>query len=147
MNFAHLHLILNHLPLLTLPIVMIFLGYSLYKKSEQFKRFSLLMIMLTSVSVLPVFLTGEPAEEVIEKLPGVSKSVVHEHEEFAEIAFVLTLLVSISSLLVLLTYSKPVTAKYGIPLVLIVSVIAISALGYTANLGGKIRHTELLESQ
>jgi len=126
---------------------MIFLGYSLYKKSEQFKRFSLLMIMLTSVSVLPVFLTGEPAEEVIEKLPGVSKSVVHEHEEFAEIAFVLTLLVSISSLLVLLTYSKPVTAKYGIPLVLIVSVIAISALGYTANLGGKIRHTELLESQ
>lgn len=143
MNFAHLHLILNHLPLLTMPIVLIFLAFSMIEKTEQFKHFSILMTLLTSISVLPVFFTGEPAEEIVEKIPSVSKSVIHEHEEFAEIALVLTLLVCLASLIVLLTYKNAITLKFGIPVILLLGVIAIGSLAYTANLGGKIRHTEL----
>ena len=144
MNFAHLHLILNHVPVLTLIVSLIFLFFSFVKKSERLKKFSLLMTFLTSITILPVFYTGEPAEEVVEKMPMISKTVIHNHEESAEVSLVLTLLVSISSLLVLVTYKKPVSASYGIQIVLLFGVIAIGSLAYTANLGGKIRHTEFV---
>lgn len=40
MNFGHLHLMLNHIPILVLPVVLIFLLFSYLKDSQQFIRFS-----------------------------------------------------------------------------------------------------------
>jgi len=147
MSFGHLHLILNHIPILALPVVLIFLIYASVKNLDQVKRFSLLMTLVTSIIILPVFFTGEPAEDSVRELPSVSKSVIHEHEESAEVSLVLTLLVCASSLLVLLTYNKPLTIRYGTSLVLLLGFIAMGSLIYTGNLGGKIRHIEFTSEQ
>ena len=37
-----------------------------------------------------MFLTGEPAEEVVGHLPGISEQAIEEHEEAAEVAAIVT---------------------------------------------------------
>ncbi|MCF8059916.1 MAG: hypothetical protein K9K67_11505 [Bacteriovoracaceae bacterium] len=144
MNLAQIHLALNHLPLMTIPVALIFYIYSIIKKNEEFKKFSLLMVLVTAFTVIPVFLTGEPAEEVVEHLPGVSEKLIESHEETAEVAFVLTLVAGAFSLLNLLFTEKlAFFKKHGPNFVIGICILALGLLLYTANKGGKIRHTEL----
>jgi uncharacterized membrane protein len=143
-NFAHLHLILNHLPIMTIPLALIFYIFSIYKNNNEFKKFSLMIIVGAAATVIPVYLTGEPAEEVVENLAGVSKNLIENHEEMAEISLVLTLIGGGISLIVLFLGGKfEFLNKIGEKLVIGSCVIALGLLIYTANKGGKIRHPEL----
>jgi hypothetical protein len=36
--------------------------------------------VLTALLALPVYFTGEPAEKVVERLPGVTEPLIEEHE-------------------------------------------------------------------
>lgn len=143
MNFAHLHLILNHIPMFTIPMVLIFLVYALKKNDESLKKFSLMVLIATSATVLPVYLTGEPAEEVVEHLPGISKDLIEAHEEAAEVALILTLVAGAVAIATLITSKHKVLQSMGPKFVILVSLAALLALGYAANLGGKIRHPEV----
>lgn len=144
MNWAHIHLILNHIPVVGLPITLAFLVYSTVKKNDSAQKFSLLMLTLIAALVLPVFLTGEPAEEFVEDLPGIGKKIIHEHEEAGEIAMVLTLLAGASALSSLFMAGKNerlrgllVRGAIGL------ATVATLDLAYAANLGGQIRHAEI----
>lgn len=142
MNLAHIHLVINHIPLLTIPVALVFLVYALYRNDTSLKRFSLLVLVATAVSVLPVYLTGEPAEKVIEHLPGVTEQAIEAHEEAAEFSLVVTL---ISGALAgaALIFANNEKLKRLMPVsVLVAATVAVGSLGYTANLGGKIRHQE-----
>jgi len=146
MNFAHIHLALNHLPIMTIPVALIFYMYSIFKKNKELKKFSLMVIVITAATVIPVFLTGEPAEEVIENLPGVSEKLIKNHEEAAEVAFIMTLIAGGISLLTLLFSDKiEMLNKHGDKLVIGLCFLALGFLVYTANQGGKIRHSELAD--
>ena len=91
MNLAHVHLLLNHIPVIAVPIGLIFLVHSLWKSNVQQMRFAYLFLFLTSLSVIAVFLTGEPAEEIIEHLPGVTEALIEVHEEAGLFSLILTL--------------------------------------------------------
>lgn len=142
MNFAHIHLILNHIPLLMMPVVLVFLFFARQSGEKSTHRFGYLMLFAVAAMALPVYLTGEPAEEVVEHLPGVAESFIESHEDAAKISLILTLLAGLSGLVAW----WPVTflsEKIREVAVWTLSVVAILSLGYTANLGGKVRHSEL----
>ena len=83
MSWAHLHLALNHVPVVGLPIVLLLLAWAILRRSAELLKASFgLMILLAVVTVI-VQLTGEPAEELVEGLPGVVESMVETHEESA----------------------------------------------------------------
>jgi hypothetical protein len=151
MNPAHLHLMLNHLPLLTLPVIAVFLAHSLWLKNEVTGRFALILITLASLAVLAVDQTGERAEGQVEELAGINKSSIHEHEEAAEISVPLSLAVAGLAILTLLAgRGLVVPRRYERQLslsVLLAALVATVSLGYTANLGGQIRHTEIHSPQ
>lgn len=44
--------------------------------------------MVTAAAAVPTYLTGEPAEEAVEHLPGVVKDLIEIHEERALIALI-----------------------------------------------------------
>lgn len=146
MNLVHVHLMINHLPLLTIPMAMIFLVYALKNKNAGLQKFSLIILLLTALTVVPVFLSGEPAEEAVEHLPSVSESIVEEHEDAAKASLILTLVCGGAALLGLVSPLKPGFQKISTPLIFITCGIAIASLSYTANLGGKIRHPEIQNS-
>jgi hypothetical protein len=54
------------------------------RKSEEIKKMCLWVFVLGAVVALPVYLTGEPAEEVVEHLPGVAESFIESHEEMTQ---------------------------------------------------------------
>ncbi len=143
MNFAHVHLIINHIPLIGIPIVLAFLGHGLWTKNASVQRFSLIILLGVALVVLPIYLTGEPAEEVVEHLPGVAESFIESHEDAGKFSLVFTLAAGAAAFLAL-WFQKIESQRRLINLIVMgLAAIALLSLVYTANLGGKIRHTEL----
>ena len=143
MNFAHIHLILNHVPILAIPLCALFLGHSLWVKSAISQKFSLWVLLGAALLVLPVYFTGEPAEKVVEHLPGVEESFIESHEDMALVSLVLTIAAGVSAGVALAFGQREKIAKLLAASTLAMALAASVSLVYTANLGGKIRHTEL----
>jgi uncharacterized membrane protein len=143
MNPVHLHLMLNHLPVLGVVFAILLFLFALIARSEQVKRIALTVLVVAAVFAVPVFLTGEPSEEIAESLPGVAANVIEEHEDAAKIAFGLILAVGAMAAAGLWAYrAKAVSRPYACCL-LVSALVAGGALVWTANRGGKVRHTEL----
>jgi uncharacterized membrane protein len=144
MNPAHLHLILNHIPVLGTVFGMALIAWALFRKSEELKRVSLGVFVVIALLAVPAYLTGEPTEEVVEHLPGVDKPAIEEHEEAAMFAFAGVLVLGAGALggLIFPWRGKPVPNLVSIG-ALVLSVIVFAMMVRTANLGGLIRHPEL----
>ena len=145
MNGAHLHLILNHLPVVGTLFLLFVLIAGLLQNSPQVHRSSLAFAVLVGMAAAAAYLTGEPAEEVImEQVPGIAESVIEAHEEFAEIAFAVTALLGAMGVAGLVVFRRPNgPPALFMAAVLVVAVVAAGAMAYTANLGGDIRHPEI----
>jgi EamA domain-containing membrane protein RarD len=143
MNFAHLHLLMNHIPVVGIPVALLFLSYGIFRRNLPMQRFSLFVLIGLSAVVVPVYLTGEPAEKLIEHLPGFAESFIKSHEDAALISLDLTILAGIASLMALFVRKDEEKFRLGTFAVAGLAFIALISLLYTANLGGKVRHTEL----
>jgi hypothetical protein len=144
MNYAHIHLMLTHVPVIGIGGVILLLIIAALRKSNELMNMALIFAILLSLVTIPVYLTGEPAEEMVENLPSISKDLIEQHEEQAEVAFILVEVTGAIALIALIVqrYSGGVGQKFAI-LTLIVLIISGGLLVWTANLGGKIRHTEI----
>lgn len=145
MSGAHLHLLVNHVPVIGTLFAILLLGYALLRESGEFTRAGLALFALLGVLGLAAYLTGEPAEDAVRRMPGVTRSVIHAHEDAALIATWLLGAVGAVSLGGLIAFRK---RAGGVPrrfatLVLVLALVPALAMARTANLGGKIRHTEL----
>lgn len=145
MSPAHLHLLLNHVPVLGTIGAILLLGYALLRRSQDLTRVALGSMVLVALAGVVVYLTGEPAEEAVEHLAGVSEPAIESHEEAALIATILLGAVGAVALGGLVAFRRRAT---GIPRGFAVFALALSlapavAMGYTANIGGQIRHSEI----
>lgn len=143
MNFAHLHLLLNHIPVVGMPLVIIFLIYGLATKNFSLQRFSLFLLFGLAMLVLPIYFTGEPAESRIEELPGFSEAFIAPHEDAALFSLVITVICGVLAAVTLIFQNNDSKFNLLKKIVLVIGLLAVGSLFYTANLGGKVRHTEL----
>ncbi|MBK8608515.1 MAG: hypothetical protein IPL84_00780 [Chitinophagaceae bacterium] len=98
MNQTHIHLLLNHFPIIGTLIGSCLLLWGIIKKNGQIKSISAFVLAAMALIAIPVFLTGEPAEESVEHINGVSEKMISLHEEAAEIAIWLMGITGIISL-------------------------------------------------
>ena len=144
MNWAHVHLMINHIPVLGTAFGTLLLAFGLVKKSEEIKRVSLGIFFIIAVAALPVYFTGEPAEEIVEHLPGVDEPILEEHEESALISLIAVGILGIFALGALWRYRRAdAVPKRLIIAGLIISIVVCGLMAWTADLGGKIRHSEI----
>jgi uncharacterized membrane protein len=144
MNWPHIHLLLNHVPVLGTIFGLALLGYGVLRGSEALKRTALGVFVAVALLALPVYFTGEPAEEVVESAAGVSKAAIDAHEAFALISLIGVEVLGVIALagLMLARRGRPVASEVtGAALVVSLAVAALMAK--TANLGGQIRHEEI----
>jgi len=78
MNATHLHLMLNHLPVLGTAFGLGLLLFGLWRRSNELKKTALGVFVIIALAGVPVYLTGEPAEDGVESLPGVSKPIMEQ---------------------------------------------------------------------
>jgi len=143
MSLTHLHLLLNHVPVIGILIVTALLGWAVLRRSSEITRVSLVMVAAIAIVAVIVFFTGEPAEEAIENLPGFSEAITERHEEFALIATIVVGLLGALALAALGLLRKKEIPRSVTVWCFLLSIAASGVMGYTALLGGQIRHTEV----
>lgn len=144
MNSAHLHLVLNHAPVIGSIVVVLLLAVAFVRRSVDLQRVALIGAIGVGIITVAVYLTGEPAEEIVEPLLGVNKAAIDAHEAAAEAALIAISVAAVCSLGALVAFwRRPLAPKAAIASVLGLWMIAVGLVGWTANLGGKVRHTEI----
>lgn len=149
MDLVHIHLLLNHVPVIGLVIGFAILVWGLFRKSGELKDAGLLVLFVTSLAAIPVYLTGEPAEEAVEKLAGVSEQIIELHEDAAVFSLALCISVGIVAFVTLVArrFLSETPAMIGMFVVLALSAAAGASIAYTSNLGGQVRHSEIRLAQ
>lgn len=136
---------LNHVPVLGVVFGLAIGVIGLLARSKGVIRIGLGVLIFSAIVAVPVYLTGDSAEEIVERLPGVSEGVIGEHESAA--AFSLALAgVSGGLAGITLLFWRSLTDKlpsYLVAGTLMVTALTMATMIRTANLGGQIRHTEI----
>jgi len=143
MTGAHLHLLINHLPMLGSLFALALLIVSLVWAPDVLRRTAFAVLVVTALGAAAADLTGEPAEDAIRGFPGVRREVIHEHEEMGEKSYIVAEVLGVLSLVALVRWRRspvPRGAGYG---ALVGAVILGGMMTYTGLLGGRVRHTEV----
>lgn len=144
MTAAELHLALNHIPVLGSLFGAVLLAYGLWRGQETVQNASLGLLAVVGAFAVVVYLTGEPAEEIVEGVAGVSHDPIEVHESWGWYAFLASIVTGVASLGALLYgWSQHKLARWTVQLVLALSLLTTGVMVYTANLGGKVHHPEL----
>jgi uncharacterized membrane protein len=144
MNPAHLHLLVNHLPIIGAAFA-VGLGFFAYlKKSADLSQATLWLLLVVGAGTGAAMWTGNEAEDVVEKLPGVSRQAIHEHEEAAEFARYAGLGSGLFALVLLARLrGRPESHRNATVFALFMAVLTLALMARTGYLGGFIRHPEI----
>jgi uncharacterized membrane protein len=144
MNQAHLHLLFNHLPILGTLFGLLILASGYLLKNTTVKRTALGLFVASALCVIPAYLTGEGAEEIVESLPGVTENFIETHEDMANIFLGMAAALGLLSLVTFYTdlkMQKIAPTLYAATLVVALGTMFVAQ--QTGASGGKIRHTEI----
>lgn len=149
MNNAHLHLIINHLPIFSILFGIVILTWGLWKKQDAIQKIALVLFILGGIGSYIALGTGESAEDIVEEYsPAISHDAIHDHEEAAEIALWFSVITGGLALLSLFFGSFDPRFQQTLTVILLLAAIAaFASLAYTAYEGGKIRHPEAYDQQ
>lgn len=144
MNGAHAHLLVNHIPLFGIFFGLVSLIWSIRRQSNDMRWAAVLLFVLAGVFAWVSMETGESAEDLVEHLPGVTKELIHTHEEAAEYAQIFALILAGAAfLMAILERYKPQFLKTTQIVVLLLALFTSTVIIRTTFLGGQIRHTEI----
>lgn len=143
MNLVHLHLLLNHFPVVGVVIVALLLMVAVFRRGGELAKASLALFAIVGAVSILVFLTGEPAQDAVEKLPGISERLIDRHEDAARIAMIVTAALGALALGTLAVYRQRALPRWITLFALLGAVGSSATMAYAANLGGQIRHPEI----
>ena len=145
MDWVHLHLALNHLPVVGVLFIFGLLLLGVSRGSEELKRLSLqLAVGLFIVSML-VKTTGEQsASRLFPEPTEATKVMIVAHENSADQAVTGAFLFAVLAAAGLYRSRKnKVLPNWSVVGCLVLGLLTIVLLGRSANLGGKIAHPEI----
>jgi uncharacterized membrane protein len=143
-SLAHLHLLLNHLPIIVTALGLLLLVVAAVRRHDGLARVALTFFVGGGLSALPTYLTGEPAEDMVEDLPGVTNALIGRHEDAALVAAIIVGVLGLFALWALWRYRRPTTLPAWVVRVTLIGALAGSgAMAWTGLLGGEVRHTEI----
>lgn len=144
MDATHIHLMVNHVPLLATIFSLLILGWGMFKHNESFQNLAMIGFIIAGVFSIIALQSGEGAEDIVENLPGVTESFIHNHEEAAETTNWIAIAVALVSLGGFgVRRLKATFMRTYLWILLLGSVVSAGMFSYTAYLGGQIRHTEI----
>ncbi len=146
MNLAHLHLLLNHFPIIGTVVALGLFIVSFIGKNDDLKRSSLIIFAAIALLTLPAFFSGIGAQRAVRKDPLVSTAVIDRHEGAAMLALFFMLITGALALIELWKRRRIVTEKpwSGTLLaILLFSLITAGLMARVGTTGGDIRHPEI----
>jgi len=148
MDFPHLHLLLNHFPIIgTIVGVGLFLT-SLVAKTEDVRLSSLVVFVAMALLTIPAFITGVGAQEKIVSDAGISNDLIQRHEGSAELS--VWFMEVTGALAVIALWQSPrrrTPVRWNTFAILIFSLLTAGLMARTGNTGGEIRHSEIRSAE
>ena len=143
LDLAHVHLMLNHLPVIGAPLLLLLLTIGLLRGSRELVTVSLVLVVGLAVATGVVYSTGEPAEELVEHAPWFREALAETHEEHATVSLVAMLVTGVVAVLALALRRWPRAGVWLPRATWGGLVLSTLLLGWTAWSGGQIRHEEV----
>ena len=148
MDLAHIHLLLNHFPVIGTIIGGGLFVLSLVMNSDDLKRASLVVLLGISLITIPTYLSGNGAQDAIKPLPGVSKSLIETHEGAAFVALGFMEVTGAFAWLALWQFRRLTRVpRWNLAVILVLTLVNLGLMARASNLGGEIRHTEIRTEQ
>lgn len=150
MNFPHLHLLLNHFPIIGTIVGLGLFLVSLVGKNEDLRRASLIIFPAMALLAIVAFFSGVGAQGAIKKAPGISEALIERHQGAAMLALLFMEMTGAFSLAELWTsQGKPSPSRWSWSLsaVLLCSMITVGLMARVGTTGGDIRHPEIGSGQ
>jgi uncharacterized membrane protein len=148
MNPAHLHLIVNHIPIFTTVIGIFILIWGMYKSRSSILNIAFVLFIFGAIGSYVAIETGESAEDVVEEIATVSHDAIHDHEEAAELSLWFAIVMGLLSAGALAAKKLNLRFETGLHIViLLTALITAGILMYVAYEGGKIMHKEAYTEQ
>ena len=143
MNPAHLHLIVNHIPIFTTVIGIFILIWGMYKSNATVRNIAFVLFIFGAIGSYVAVETGESAEDIVEEVATVSHDTIHDHEEAAEISMWFAIVLGLLSIGALASKKLDLRFETGLHIVILVTaLITAGILMYVAYEGGEIMHQE-----
>ena len=144
MNDAHLHMVVNHFPIIGIIFGFGILIVGLLLKNKTLINTSYLLFIVATIFGAISTSSGEGAEELVEDMPNIGKQIIHEHEELAEkLALLLYVLGGLSLAGLYLNFKNHSKSKLLSFLMLGIAVVGLFLVQKVGTSGGEIRHTEI----
>lgn len=145
MNAAHLHVLVNHVPIIGFLLGLGVLLAGVCLQQTIVRQTGLLLLFLTALTSIPAFYSGHGAEEIAEEFA--TKPAIEEHEAAAERAYYLTLAAGAAAGLAFIAgYKQLKWERYAAIGTIVLAAFSSAALVRTGYLGGSIRHTEFSDA-
>jgi uncharacterized membrane protein len=148
MNDAHLHMLVNHFPIIGTLLGLGILITGLLLKNNSVKNTAYVLFIIAVIFGAFSMATGDGAEELVEDMPNIGHQIIHEHEEMAEKFILVMYATGIFSILSIFTSVKK--HKWARIFAFITLLLALTASILAKNVGtsgGEIRHTEIRTNQ
>ena len=150
MNLAHLHLLLNHIPIIGAIIGLGLLVVSLATKGDDLQRASLMVLAALALLSLPAFFSGVGAQGAIRKDTRIPASLIERHEGSAILALFFMEVTGALALVGLWRRHRLFKAKpssLSLAAILFFSVVTAGLMARVGSTGGDIRHPEIRAGQ
>jgi uncharacterized membrane protein len=150
MTLAHIHLLLNHWP-----IIGAFVGLGLFlvalaANSDDLKQTSLAFFAFLALLTIPTYMSGNVADEVLKTNTPLPTQMVNTHQGAAFLALIFMEITGFAALIGLWQFSRmsrPApgrVARWNSAAVLVLSIVTVGLMIVVGNTGGAIRHPEIL---
>lgn len=148
MNFAHLHLLLNHFPIIGTIVGVALFVISFFGKNGDLKRSSLIIFSAVALISIPAFLSGVAAQEKIHDNPGVSAALIQRHEGAAMLALLFMEFTGAFAIIGLWqSYRVSRPARWNVLTILLLSLLTVVLMTRTGDTGRVISHPEVRDTQ
>lgn len=125
-------------------IAMVLAAIAVLRPNATVARVALSLMALGGIAALPTYLSGQRAEDAVDRLPDVTEALLEQHQESALRAAVFVGILGAFALWALWRYRREEPLpRWVMRTALIGAVIGSALMGYTGLLGGRIRHTEV----
>lgn len=145
MNWAHTHLLVNHVPVLGPLFAAGFLLLALVTRDRDgWVRAAIVTLAASFAGAVAAYLSGSPAITDVASIPRTSGKALAEHHGLALIATVLVGMAAAAAIVALVVRRRRAAhATWMVAVVLACTLVAAGAMGLVGLAGGRINHPEL----
>jgi len=136
---------MNHVPTIgsVAALGVLLLGY--VRRNDHLKHVGLEVLFIVALLTLPVYVSGVAGYYEIRKRPDVSVDAVMLHQDVALFGFIWMMIAGFVAWIALWTWRRHGRPGRGlVPVATLLLLMSLVVMGRAANLGGEIRHPEIL---